>query len=150
MSSKVDDLDLKILRELQKNARASYRDIAEKLDVAEGTVYNRVNKLTEMGVIRKFIPDIDFSKLGYDLLAVVGVVVEGGKLQEVEERISKDPAVSAVYDVTGEYDAVLVCKFKDRAGLNKFIKGLLANPTIKKTYTMVALNVVKEEHGIQI
>ena len=150
MVPKVDDLDLKVLRELQKNARASYRDIAEKLDVAEGTVYNRVNKMTEMGVIRRFIPDVDYSRLGYDLLALVGLVVEGGRLQEVEEKISKDPNVSALYDVTGEYDAVLICRFRDRAGLNRFIKSLLSNPAVKKTYTMVALNIMKEEHGIQL
>lgn len=150
MSQKVDDLDLKILRHLQEDARKSYRDIAEKLDVAEGTVYNRVNKLLQMGIIRKFGVEVDYSKLGYDLLAVVGVVVEGGKLQEVEERISLEPNVSAVYDVTGEYDAVVVARFKDRTGLNRFIKTLLANPTVKKTYTMMALNVVKEETGVRI
>lgn len=150
MSGKVDDLDLKILRHLQEDARKSYRDIAEKLDVAEGTVYNRVNKLLQMGVIRKFGVEVDYGKLGYDLLAVVGVVVEGGKLQEVEENISQEPNVSAVYDVTGEYDAVIVARFKDRAGLNKFIKTLLANPAVKKTYTMMALNVVKEESGVRI
>lgn len=147
---KVDDLDVKILRELQEDARKSYRDIAEKLDVAEGTVYNRVNKLLQMGVIRKFTVDVAYHRLGYDLLAVVGVVVEGGKLQEVEERISREANVSAVYDVTGEYDAVVVARFKDRTGLNRFIKELLGNPSVKKTYTMLALNVVKEETGVKL
>ncbi len=150
MSQKVDDLDLKILRHLQEDARKSYRDIAEKLDVAEGTVYNRVNKLLQMGIIRRFGVEVDYGKLGYDLLAVVGVVVEGGKLQEAEERISQEPNVSAVYDVTGEYDAVVVARFKDRAGLNRFIKSLLTNPAVKKTYTMMALNVVKEEAGVRL
>ncbi|MEM3087201.1 MAG: Lrp/AsnC family transcriptional regulator [Halobacteria archaeon] len=150
MSQKVDDLDLKILRHLQEDARKSYRDIAEKLDVAEGTVYNRVNKLLQMGVIRKFGVEVDYGKLGYDLLAVVGVVVEGGKLQDVEEKLSHEPNVTAVYDVTGEYDTVVVARFKDRTGLNRFIKALLSNPAIKKTYTMMALNVVKEESGVRL
>ncbi len=150
MTQRVDDLDLKILRHLQEDARKSYRDVAEKLDVAEGTVYNRVNKLLQMGVIRKFGVEVDYGKLGYDLLAVVGVVVEGGKLQEIEEKISQEPNVSAVYDVTGEYDAVVVARFKDRPGLNRFIKSLLGNPAVKKTYTMMALNVVKEEVGVRL
>lgn len=150
MTQKVDDLDLKILHHLQEDARKSYRDIAEKLDIAEGTVYNRVNKLLQMGVIRKFGVEVDYSKLGYDLLAVVGVVVEGGKLQDVEERLSREPSVSAVYDVTGEYDAVAVARFKDRTALDRFIKTLLANPAVKKTYTMMALNVVKEESGVRL
>ncbi len=150
MSEKVDDLDIKILRELQVDARKSYREIADKLKVAEGTVYNRVNKLREMGVIKRFIPDIDFSKLGYDLTAVIGVMVEGGHLPDIEKVISKEPNASAVYDVTGEYDAVIVAKFQDRASLNKFVKKLLAMKHVKHTNTMLVLNVMKEKHGVEL
>lgn len=150
MASKVDDLDLKIIRELQKDARQSYREIAERLKVAEGTVYNRVNKLQELGVIKRFIPDIDFSKLGYDLVAVIGIMVEGGHLPKIEKKIAKKPNVSAVYDVTGDYDALIVAKFRDRDSLNNFVKGILAIPDVKRTYTMIVLNVMKEVHGVEI
>jgi len=150
MTSKIDDLDLKIIRELQEDARQSYREIAERLKVAEGTVYNRVNKLQEMGIIKRFILDIDFSKLGYDLTAIIALKVEGGHLPEIEEIIAKKPNVSAVYDVTGDYDAIVVAKFRDRSGLNKFVKGILAMPYVRRTYTMIVLNVMKESHGIEI
>jgi len=150
MSSKIDDLDISILRELKKDARKSHRDIAEKLGVAEGTIYNRVNKLQEMGVIKRFMVDLDYSKLGYDLTAVIGVIVEGGHLPEIEEKIAKKPNVSAVYDVTGDYDALVVAKFMDRDALNKFVKGLLAIPHVKRTYTMLVLNVMKETHGVDL
>jgi len=150
MTSRIDDLDLKIIRELQKDARQSYREMAERLKVAEGTVYNRVNKLQEIGVIKRFIPDIDFSKLGYDLVAIIGMMVEGDHLPKIEENIAKKPNVSAVYDVTGDYDAIIVAKFKDRDSLNRFVKGILAMPHVKRTYTMLVLNVMKEEHGIEI
>ncbi|MHC1582708.1 MAG: Lrp/AsnC family transcriptional regulator, partial [Candidatus Syntropharchaeia archaeon] len=63
--AKIDELDIKIIRELKRDARTSYREIAERLGVAEGTVYNRIHKLKEIGAIRRFIPDIDYSKLGY-------------------------------------------------------------------------------------
>ncbi len=150
MEGKVDDLDIKIIRELQKDARKSYREIAEKLDVAEGTIYNRVNKLVEYGIIKRFIPDIDFSKLGYDLVALIGIMVEGGHLPEIEKKIAKEHNVSAVYDVTGEYDAIVVAKFKDRNSLNDFIKGILSMPYVKRTNTMMVLNVMKEIHGVEI
>lgn len=147
---KVDELDLKIIRELQKDARQSYRDIASKVKVAEGTVYNRVNKLRDIGVIKGFILNIDYSKLGYDLTALMGIVVEGGHLPEIEETISREPNVSAVYDVTGEYDAIIVAKFKSRSDLNDFIKNLLAMDNVRRTYTMIVLNILKEEHGVII
>lgn len=150
MANKIDDLDLKIIRELQKDARQSYREIANKLKVAEGTIYNRVNKLQDLDVIKGFMPVIDFSKLGYDLVAVVGIVIEGGHLMEIAKKISKQPNVSAVYDVTGEYDAVVIAKFEDRPSLNDFIEKILAMDYVRKTYTMIVLNVLKEEHGIKI
>jgi len=150
MTSIIDELDIKIIRILQENSRESYRDIANKLGVAEGTVYNRVNKLKEEGVIRRFMVDVDFSKLGYDLIVLIGIIVEGGHLPEIEKRISKSGNVSAVYDVTGEFDAIVVAKFKTRDELNGFVKKLLATPYIKRTYTMVVLNVLKEVHGVEI
>jgi len=150
MSEKIDDVDINIIRELQKDARQSYREIAEKLNVAEGTVYNRMNKLKELGVLKKFIPDINFAKLGYDLTALIGIMVEGGHLPEIEKEIAAEPNVTAVYDVTGEYDAIIVAKFKERDALNALIKKILAMPHVKRTNTMVVLNVMKEEHGVRL
>ena len=150
MTSTVDDLDIKIIGILQENSRESYRDIANKLKVAEGTVYNRVNKLKEEGVIKRFMVDVDFSKLGYELTVLVGIIVEGGHLPEIEKRISESRNVSAVYDVTGDYDAIVVAKFKTRDDLNKFIKNLLAMPHVRRTYTMLVLNVLKEVHGVEV
>jgi Lrp/AsnC family transcriptional regulator, regulator for asnA, asnC and gidA len=150
MTVKVDELDLSILRELKKDARKSHRDLAEKLNVAEGTIYNRINKLQDSGVIKRFMVDLDFSKLGYDLTVLIGIIVEGGHLAEIEEKISKKPNVSAVYDVTGEYDALIVAKFTERDSLNDFIKSILRLPYVKRTNTMLVLNVIKETHGVDV
>ncbi len=145
---KIDDLDLKIIKSLQKDGRASFRDIAEKMGVSEGTVYNRVNKLMESKVIKRFMPEIDYSKLGYDMTVLIGVITEGGKLPDIERRITESPNVNAVYDVTGEYDAIIVAQFKTREDLNDFVKKLMAMEGVKRTNTMLVLNTMKEEHGV--
>ncbi len=150
MTNNVDDLDLKIIRELQKNARQSFRELAIKLEVAEGTIYNRVSKLQNLGVIKGFTLDVNFSKLGYDFVALVGIITDGGHFQEIGRKLSREPNVSAVYDVTGEYDAVVVAKFRDRAMLNDFLDRILAMEHVRKTYTMLVLNVLKEQDGIKI
>jgi len=149
MNEKIDETDIMILGELQKDARSSFREIADKLSIAEGTVYNRVNKLKESGVIRGFIPDIDYSKLGYEFVVVIGVIVEGGHLPEIEKEIAKSRNVTAVYDVTGEYDALVIAKFKTRDDLNKLVKEMLAIPRVRRTNTMVVLNTMKESHGVE-
>ncbi len=150
MPEKIDSLDIKILVELQEDARKSLREIAEKLGVVEGTVYNRINKLKKIGVIKKFIPVIDYSKLGFDLIAVIGVTAEGGHLIEVEEMLANEPNVTAVYDVTGQFDVITVAKFRDRESLNDFVKKIAGLEHVQKTYTMLVLNVVKETHCIDL
>ncbi|MDK2795083.1 MAG: hypothetical protein PWQ22_741 [Archaeoglobaceae archaeon] len=147
---KIDEIDLNILRELQVDARKSLKEIAEKVGVAEGTVYNRINKMKSMGIIKKFIPVLDYSLLGYDITAIIGVSAEGGQLVEIEKEIAKEKNVTAVYDVTGEYDILIVAKFENRDKLNEFVKRLLGMKSVKKTYTMLVLNVVKEAHLIEL
>ncbi len=150
MPDKIDSLDIKILVELQKDARKSLREIAEKLGVVEGTVYNRINKLKKMGVIKKFIPVIDYSMLGFDLIAVIGITAEGKHMVEVEEMLANEPNVTAVYDVTGQFDVITVAKFRDRESLNAFVKRIAGLEHVQKTYTMLVLNVFKETHCVDL
>ncbi len=150
MPEKIDRLDIEILIELQKDARKSLREIAEKLDVAEGTVYNRINKLKRMGIIKSFIPIIDHSKLGFDLTAIIGISAEGKYLIEIEKAIAREPNVTAVYDVTGEFDVIAVAKFRTREDLNEFVKKVGGMKHVKRTYTMLVLNVVKETHAVEL
>jgi len=147
---KIDRMDLKILSELQDDARKSLREIAEKLGVTEATIYNRINKMKKMGIIEKFIPVINYSKLGFDLIAVIGITAKGGKVIEVEKLLAEMPNVTAVYDVTGEFDVIAVSKFRDRDSLNEFVKDIGKLELVEKTYTMLVLNVVKETHMIDI
>jgi len=148
--TKIDEVDIAILKELQEDARKSLKEIAEKVGVAEGTVYNRLNKMKSLGVIKKFIPVIDYPKLGYEITAIIGITAEGGQIVEIEKEIAKEKNVTAVYDVTGEFDILVVAKFENREKLNQFVKRLLGMRSVKRTYTMLVLNVVKESHIIEL
>ena len=96
-------------------------------------------------VIERYIPLINQEKIGYDLTAVINVKISHGKLIEVQERISKDKHVSGVYDITGEWDSLIIAHFKDRRDLNGFIKDVLAMDNVEKTNTQIVLNIVKNE-----
>ncbi|WP_297476906.1 Lrp/AsnC family transcriptional regulator [Thermococcus sp.] len=141
----MDELDRRILALLQKNARLSYREIARELKVAVGTVYNRVKRMEETGVIRGYTPILDYEKLGFGLTAVIGVKAQGRKIVEIEREIAKSDRVMLVYDTTGEYDIFVVAKFRDRADMNSFVKWLLSLEGVEKTNTSVAMQVVKED-----
>jgi len=146
----LDELDIKILSLLSEDARKSCRELAEKLDVASGTIYNRVRKMSETGVIKGYIPLLDHAKLGYGLMALILVQVEGQHLTEVEKELAKPAEVVAVYDITGEFDVAVLARFKSQASMNAFIKDTLKIPYIRRTVTNVVLNVVKEDPRIRV
>ncbi|MCC6042779.1 MAG: Lrp/AsnC family transcriptional regulator [Candidatus Verstraetearchaeota archaeon] len=145
MAVRLDEVDKAILRELISNARLSFREIARRIGVSTATVANKVRKMEEEGVIRGYTAIVDAEKLGYDIVAVIEVVISKGKVANVEEEIAKAPNVQAVYDVTGESDAIIVARFKSRAELSNFVKKLLSMEYVERTITHVVLNVKKEE-----
>jgi DNA-binding Lrp family transcriptional regulator len=146
----LDELDIKILSLLSEDARKSCRELAEKLNVASGTVYNRVRRMSEAGIIRGYIPLVDHAKLGYGLMALILIQVEGQHLIEVERELAKPADVVAVYDITGEFDVAVLARFKSQASMNAFIKDTLKISYIRRTVTNVVLNVVKEDPRIRV
>ncbi|HDJ94870.1 MAG TPA: Lrp/AsnC family transcriptional regulator [Acidilobales archaeon] len=146
----LDELDKKIINALIENPRITYRKLAKSLGVSVGTVYNRVKKLMSRGIIRDFTVQVDFSKVGYDVTALILVKVDGKHIIDVEREVARYPNVCAVYDVTGEFDVIVVAKFRNIGELNKFIKNLLAKPYVLSTNTSIALNVVKENFKLKI
>ncbi len=146
MTSKLlDELDVAILRRLNQDARKSFRDIARELRVSISTVSNSVKRLEAEGVVLGYIPVLDEKRLGYDVLAVIGIRISKGKLLEVQRKIGREDKVVDVYDVTGEYDSVIIARFKNTKELDAFIKRLVAMENVERTYTQVVLNVVKQE-----
>ncbi len=141
----LDDLDYKILIELVKDGRASFRKIAEKIGVSVSTIVSRVEALEKNGVIKGYTALIDPLKIGYNLSAVIHVRIRHGKLLEVQRLIASYPNVYGVYDVTGESDSVILARFKSREELSTFIKTLLANEYVERTITYIVLDTIKEE-----
>lgn len=149
-TSTIDGLDRAILQELSINARRSHREIAQRLRVSPTTVSTRIVRLEREGVIRGYIPILDDELLGWDLAATIGIRISKGKLREVEERLAKDPRAYAIYDITGDYDALLIGRFRDRRDLDRFVKHALQDPHVERTNTQVVLNRVKEDHRVPV
>ncbi|HEX9907329.1 MAG TPA: Lrp/AsnC family transcriptional regulator [Thermoplasmata archaeon] len=148
--AEVDDLDIDILRSLNENSRKSFRDIAKELHVSLTTVSNRVRNMEKSGVIQGYMPIIDPAKLGYDIMVVIGIKVIHGRILETERDIAKDPAIFAVFDSTGEWDAIIMARFKNRVELNTFVKKVLDHENVERTYTQVVLNVTKDEKRVLV
>lgn len=141
----MDKLDNNIIKSLNESGRKSLRTISKELKVSLSTISNRIKKLEEEGIIEGYIPIINKEKAGYDLTAVINLKITHGKLMETQRKISKDNHISAIYDITGDWDSLVIAHFKDRKDLNRFIKKVLAMEYIERTNTQVALNIVKDE-----
>lgn len=101
--SEVDQLDLKILRLLEQDGRASFTSIARKLSLNESTVRKRVLALQEKGVIKKFSVDLDPAKIGLNTVAIVGVDVEPVRLLEAAQKLCEFPETRCVATSTGDH-----------------------------------------------
>jgi len=149
-TSTLDALDRSILEELNVDARRTHREIGHRLKVSPTTVSSRIGRLEEQGVIRGYIPLLDDEQLGWDLWAAIGIRISKGRLREVEEHLAKDPRVYAIYDVTGDDDALLIGRFRDRRDLDRFVKHALQDPHVERSNTRVVLNRVKEDRRVPV
>ncbi len=146
----IDELEEKIIRAMNQNARKSLREIAKDVGTSATAVINKVKKLETAGVIKGYIPLVSAEHFGFDLIAIIALRISKGKLLETQEKISLDRRVTAVYDITGEWDSLAIGRFRGRDDLNNFIKGILSLPYVDRTVTHIVLNVVKEEKRVLI
>jgi DNA-binding Lrp family transcriptional regulator len=145
----IDDTDRRILAVLLADARTSMRSIAEEVGVALGTVSNRVKRMEEMGVIQGYGVRLDAEKIGWTMTVLCGLRIEKGRLMEVQRRIADDPRVFGIYDVTGEFDSMVLARVRDRAHLDDLSKTVLSSEGIIRTVTHVVLNTVKQ-NGVEL
>ena len=146
----IDDLGKKIIRVLNQNARRSFREIAKEVGTSVTAVIHKIKKFEESGVIKGYIPIVDPEYFDLKLIAIIALRISRGKLLETQKKIAEDLRVVAVYDITGEWDSMIIGYFKDQQDLNSFIKNLLSQENVDRSVTHIVLNMIKEERRILV
>ena len=146
---KEEELDIEILRYLSEDGRNTKSFLAEKLNKSPNTIKAHINALETEKIIKTYGVQIDYEKIGYDIMAVIELTISKGKMIEVEKQISDIPNVYAVYDITGTYDALLLARFKKRSELSDLIKKINSNEFVIRTNTHLILNVIKESSSFK-
>ncbi|OYT48819.1 AsnC family transcriptional regulator [Candidatus Bathyarchaeota archaeon ex4484_231] len=149
MSSMIDDVDKVILEALQDDARMAFRKIAEKAGVSEATVFIRVKKLQEKGVIKRFTALVSPEALGKSLTAFVLINADPKRLQTVLETLGSMDDVYEAYDVTGTYYAIIKIRTENREKLAKIIDQIGLIDGVTSTETAIVLRCIKEETRIK-
>jgi len=137
----IDKLDRQILSILMKDAKMPYTDIAKKLFVSGGTVHVRMRKLEQLGVVKEANLVVDYSQLGFDVSAFIGIYLDKSSLyDEVISKLKSIPEVVAAHYTTGNYAifARIVCK--DTQHLREILSTKVQSITgIQRTETFISL-----------
>lgn len=141
----VDETDKKIIKILQKNGRTPNTEIAEKLDISEAAVRNRINELQEENVIKRFTIEVDSKKLGFKSVALVGVDVEPDKFLNVAEDLAQFEEIKEVALTTGDHMIMMEIWAEDGEELTNILTEKIGNKKgIKKICPAVILEKIKE------
>jgi DNA-binding Lrp family transcriptional regulator len=136
----VDEIDEKILRLLEENSRMSYVEIGRNVDLSEGAVRNRVQALVSEGVIKRFT--IEKSTV-HGVRALTMIAVDPGTpTYEVSKRVKSLAGVERIYEVTGEYDIVMVSSGSSIEAINKVIEDVRKIEGVEKTNTIIVLRTL--------
>jgi DNA-binding Lrp family transcriptional regulator len=137
----LDRFDKKILELLSIDGRISIKDIARKAGMRPSTVHQRITKLKKQGVIERFTIKLNNKLANQSFIVFMFIKTKN----YVDEKIFSHNSVKEVFGVTGNYDLVIKCKFKDIEEFNSFVMELRKNQSIIDTLTMVSTTTIKEE-----
>ncbi|PSQ03740.1 AsnC family transcriptional regulator [Halobacteriales archaeon QS_6_71_20] len=133
----MDDLDRRILNLLRRDARTPYTEIAERVGTSEGTVRNRVDRMTEEGVIERFTVT---TRTG-NVKAMVEISVDMNvNTDAVSERLADWEEVDFVWQVSGQEDVVLIVDCVDTRAVNDLITRARELDEIEGTKTRLILD----------
>jgi DNA-binding Lrp family transcriptional regulator len=133
----MDEVDRQILKILKDDGRAGYITIAKQVNLSEGAVRKRIKTLTDANVIRKFTVKVAVAE-GAEAIALLSVN-PALPTQEVSKRIQAISNVETVYEVTGEYDIVVVIGGMNVVEVNECIEKIRRVEGIMKSNTMIVL-----------
>ncbi len=139
--NELDDIDLNIISIMLEDAKTSYADIGARLFISGGTVHVRLKKLNELGIITGSKLKVDFTKLGYDIKAFLGIYLEKSQYYyDVITELKKIPEVISAHYTTGNYSifATIICF--DTNHLRDILSGAIQKiEGIQRTETFISL-----------
>lgn len=140
----VDEIDLQIIDALRRDGRVAFTQIAERLSVSPGMIRLRYNRLIEQGYL-KVVAITNPLRMGFKTMAMIGIRVDGSKLLEAAEKISRLEEVIYLVVSSGRFDlfAEVVCR--DHEDLLRFITEKLSTVEgVRESESFLHLKIVKE------
>jgi len=152
MEITLDNIDLRILRLMQENARISNVELARELEMAPSAMLERVKKLEQKNVILHYTAQVNPAVVGQRLLAFIFIKTNDGFGSTVTgSALAKIPEVQEVHNIAGDDCYLVKVRASDSAALMALMRKEFAQiSTIHSTKTTIVLETVKEEQKLKI
>jgi Lrp/AsnC family transcriptional regulator for asnA, asnC and gidA len=139
MASKVrvDEIDVNIIRALQKDARVSFADIARDCGVSTDTISKRFRKMKRAGIIRGTTILLNPKSFGYNCVASMGVDVSYPHLKEVVELIQRMPEIVFYTTSMGKYDLFCIAVLRNVGRLSQVKDLIKGHPAVREVTTSI-------------
>lgn len=145
METRLDDIDIKLLRLLQEDAHLTTKQLAEKVNLSTTPVFERVKRLENEGFVKKYVAVLDAGKLNRGFMVFCSV-----KLKQMNRSVAQDfvtvirdiPQVTECYNISGEFDYLLKINAPDMAYYNDFIINTLG--TVESIGSILSSFVMRE------
>jgi Lrp/AsnC family leucine-responsive transcriptional regulator len=139
-TERIDEKDLQIIGILSDNARTSLREIEKKVDLSPSSIRLRMERLVEIGVIKRYTLQIDYRKLGLDIQVLILITAKPGASKDLHHVLSNFPQVSEVLRTVGPATFILTVRVKGITELTHFISEELENLSgVERIETMLIL-----------
>ena len=150
-SELLDEVNLRILDILGRDASRPFVDIAKELEISDATVHIRVKRLQAAGILRKFTITTDNVLLGYDHLAFVGINLSKGSRDEVLVALSELEEILELHEMYGQFDLLVKIRSRNLEEMRDIIANKISEiPQITEAQSMMVLKTIKEEHTIPL
>ena len=121
----LDDLNWKILAELQRNARISYTDLGKKIGLTGPAVSERILKMEDAGIIKGYRSVIDLEKIGYSLTAIINFKINPGNLERFINYLKSVHEVFECIRITGSESMLIKAAIKQPVDLEKLVNNFI-------------------------
>jgi Lrp/AsnC family transcriptional regulator for asnA, asnC and gidA len=137
----LDEFDVKIIKELEKDGRIAYSTIASNLKISNTMVHQRINRLFEQGIITGIKPILNEKQIGYDWASFTGITLnKDSDSERIIEALKEIPEITECYFVTGSFTLYLKITARNHEHMRKILYDKIDNiPGIAKTDSMVEL-----------
>ena len=146
MAVQIDDLDRKILRELQVDAGRSLDEIAKVVGSSKTPVWNRIRKLREAGVVGAQVAPLDAEKLGFDACFFVLIRTsehEAEWQQKFLATLQARPEVQEAHRLAGDIDYILKVRVENARAYDQFYQALISEVKIYNVTALLSMEEIK-------